>query len=46
MDDRCCLTCKQSFSEPGENEEDDERLFCMTCQKYVVEDGVCEKYNG
>ena len=39
-----CLACGASLSEPGAGGEPD-RLFCITHQRYVLEDGACEDFN-
>lgn len=39
-----CLACKQSFSEEAENENDDDKLYCMVKKEYVKEDGICRHF--
>ena len=41
--ERDCLSCSNSYSEEGENGEND-RLHCCVKDKYVKEDEVCEEY--
>lgn len=38
-----CLACAGSMSEPGG--ADGDRLFCVTLQEYVSEDGSCASFN-
>lgn len=45
MDDCCCLVCKQSFSEPADNEDEYDKLWCSLYKKYVAEDDGCGDWN-
>lgn len=40
-----CLACSNSMSEPAENDEDSDKLYCVVKQAYVTEDGFCDDYN-
>ena len=40
-----CLACGYSMSEPAENGEEFDYLYCVIWQTYVEEDGCCEDFN-
>jgi hypothetical protein len=45
IDGKCCLACKQSFSEPAKRDGEFDKLYCVVCEQYVLEDEVCDEFN-